>query len=48
MAMVVTMTLGIVLWIFYGFLRHELAIITANLVALVIAVSILMLKLRHG
>jgi MtN3 and saliva related transmembrane protein len=48
LAMVVTMNSGIVLWILYGVLRHELAIITANAVALVIALSILFLKLRNG
>lgn len=44
----ITMSLGIVLWIVFGILKSEIAIILPNAVALVVALTILILKLRHG
>jgi MtN3 and saliva related transmembrane protein len=44
----VAMSLGIVLWIVFGIIKAEIAIIIPNAVALVVAVTILLLKLRHG
>ncbi|MBI1729041.1 SemiSWEET transporter [Candidatus Acetothermia bacterium] len=39
---------GITLWLIYGILVHEMPIIAANGVTLVIALAILILKLKYG
>lgn len=41
-------TLGIALWLGYGLLLQAWPIVLANAVTLVLAGSILVLKLRHG
>jgi len=41
-------TLGIALWLVYGLLIHDLPVILANGVTLVLAVIMLALKLRYG
>jgi len=41
-------TLGIALWLVYGLLIHDLPVILANGVTLVLAVIVLVLKLRYG
>ena len=42
------MVLGIALWLAYGVLRADLPLIVANGITLLLAGSILILKLRHG
>ena len=39
---------GVLLWLIYGLLMHDLPLILANAVTLVLAGAILYLKLRHG
>jgi MtN3 and saliva related transmembrane protein len=39
---------GLVLWVVYGLMLHDLPLITSNAVTLVLAGAILALKLRHG
>jgi MtN3 and saliva related transmembrane protein len=40
-------TVGIALWLIYGLLRHDLPVTLANSVTLVLAVTVLILKLRY-
>ena len=40
-------SLGILLWLVYGVLRHDLPVIIANGVTLVLSVAILALKVRY-
>ncbi len=46
--MFVLMVTGIVLWLAYGFLQHDLPIVAANLASLVLVGAILYFKLRYG
>lgn len=39
---------GVLLWLIYGLLMHDLPLIIANAVTLLLAGAILYLKLRHG
>ena len=39
---------GVLLWLIYGLLMHNLPLILANAVTLLLAGAILILKLRHG
>jgi MtN3 and saliva related transmembrane protein len=41
-------TLGIALWLTYGLLIHDLPVMFANSVTLVLALVVLALKLRYG
>lgn len=41
-------TVGIALWLVYGLLIHDLPVMLANGVTLVLAVIVLVLKLRYG
>lgn len=41
-------TIGISLWLVYGLLSHDLPVTLANGVTLVLALIVLMLKLRYG
>ncbi len=41
-------TLGIALWLVYGLLIHDLPVMLANAVTLVLALVVLVLKLRYG
>jgi MtN3 and saliva related transmembrane protein len=41
-------TLGVMLWLAYGILRHEAPIIVWNAITLAIAAAILGMKLRFG
>lgn len=38
---------GILLWLVYGLLRHDLPVIVANGVTLILSVTILVLKIRY-
>jgi len=44
---VLTFTIGIALWLWYGLLLHSLPIILANAVTLALNLSILGLKIAH-
>ena len=46
--MYVLLTIGVVLWVAYGFLLKEFPIIIANGTSLILTVSILVLKIKHG
>jgi MtN3 and saliva related transmembrane protein len=48
LGMFALMVAGIVLWLVYGLLIGDLPLILANLVTLLLAGTILVLKLRHG
>jgi MtN3 and saliva related transmembrane protein len=39
---------GILLWLIYGLMLRDVALICSNAVTLVLAATILVLKLRHG
>ncbi len=41
-------TLGIFLWLVYGLLINDTPIILANAVTIVLTLSILLLKVKHG
>jgi MtN3 and saliva related transmembrane protein len=46
--MYVIFVAGVLLWLLYGLLTRDLPLIVANAVTLVLAGTILYLKLRHG
>ncbi|MGA9854620.1 MAG: SemiSWEET transporter [Gammaproteobacteria bacterium] len=48
LSMYTLFTLGIALWLVYGFFIHDLPVILANGVTLVLALIVLGLKLRYG
>lgn len=48
LGMYIIFTLGISMWLIYGILKNEPPIILANLVTLVFALMILILKIKHG
>ena len=48
LAMFAVFVLGVSLWLVYGFVRGDLAMIAANAVTLVLAGAILVFKLRYG
>jgi MtN3 and saliva related transmembrane protein len=41
-------TLGIALWLAYGLLIHDVPVMLANSVTLILALIVLILKLRYG
>ncbi len=46
--MYVFLTLGILLWIVYGFMINEMPIIFANGASFILTISVLVLKVKHG
>lgn len=46
--MYILLSMGIFLWFVYGLLLKEVPILLANGISFVLAVMVLMLKLRHG
>jgi MtN3 and saliva related transmembrane protein len=48
LSMYTLFTLGIALWLVYGMLIHDLPVMLANGVTLVLALIVLALKLRYG
>jgi MtN3 and saliva related transmembrane protein len=46
--MYIFLTLGILLWLIYGFMLHEMPIILANGTSLILTTSVLVLKVKHG
>lgn len=47
-SMLIILCIGIVLWLVYGFSVHDVPIIAANIVTLLLASVILLLKVRYG
>ncbi len=45
--MLIVLCLGIILWLAYGFAIHDLPILIANIVTLLLAGVILVLKIRY-
>ena len=39
---------GVLLWLIYGILIHEIVIIASNIIMIILAVSVLILTLRKG
>jgi len=48
LGMFVTFCTGVLLWLIYGLLSRDLPIILSNAVTFVLALAILILKIRHG
>lgn len=46
-SMLITLCLGIVLWLVYGVYVHDMPVILANIVTLLLTSVILMLKIRY-
>jgi MtN3 and saliva related transmembrane protein len=46
--MYVTLSIGLLLWVFYGVYIYSLPIIITNVVTLILAFTVLVLKIRHG
>lgn len=46
--MYVTLSIGLLLWVFYGFSIYSLPIIITNVVTLILAFTVLVLKIRLG
>lgn len=48
LAMTVILTSGLILWVIYGLLRSDYVIVLANAIAALLALTLTVLKLRHG
>ena len=48
LGMFLTFSIGTLLWLIYGLLLHDIPLIAANGITLVLALTILGLKIRHG
>jgi MtN3 and saliva related transmembrane protein len=48
LTMYILFTAGIALWLVYGLLLRDIPIILANIVTLVLALTILGMKMKHG
>jgi MtN3 and saliva related transmembrane protein len=48
LSMFLMMTTGVALWLAYGLFRLDLPLIASNVISLMFALAILLLKLRHG
>lgn len=46
--MYVTLSIGLLLWVFYGVYIYSLPIIITNVVTLILVCTVLVLKIRHG
>ena len=46
--MYIILTTGLFLWLIYGLILKDLPIISANSITLLLAVTVLILKLKHG
>jgi len=46
--MYIILTVGLFLWLTYGLVIKNLPIISANSVSLVLAITVLILKIKHG
>lgn len=48
LGMYIILTIGILLWILYGWLNGDVPLMLANGITFILASSILVMKLRHG
>lgn len=48
LVMYIIFTLGIILWLTYGMLLNDIPIIVANTITLILAITILFLKIKNG
>ena len=48
LGMFLTFPIGTLLWLIYGLLLHDIPLIAANGITLVLALTILGFKIRHG
>ena len=48
LGMFVTFCTGVLLWLIYGLLNQDVPIILSNAVTFVLALAILILKIKHG
>ena len=48
LGMFLVMTTGVLLWLVYGLLIRDLPLVLANGVTLLLSLTILVLKIRHG
>jgi MtN3 and saliva related transmembrane protein len=48
LVMLITFCSGVFLWLIYGVLIHSAPVVAANVVTLVLALAILVLKIRYG
>ncbi len=48
LGMFVTLCLGLIAWIFYGFSINSMPVIAANIVSLILVLIVLALKIKHG
>ncbi len=48
LAMYIILAIGILLWILYGILIHDLPVILANSISFALVSIILILKVKHG
>ncbi len=46
--MFVSLCLGLLMWVFYGFSIHSMPVIVANIVSLVLVFTVLVFKIRFG
>ncbi len=46
--MFVTLCLGLLMWVFYGFSIHSIPVIVANIVSLVLVFIVLTFKIMYG
>jgi MtN3 and saliva related transmembrane protein len=46
--MYITLCLGLLFWIFYGLLIDSAPVILANVVSIILAIAVLLLKIRYG
>lgn len=46
--MYVTLSIGLLLWVFYGVYINSLPVIITNIVTLALSCAVLALKIRHG
>jgi MtN3 and saliva related transmembrane protein len=44
----VSLCLGLLMWVFYGFSIHSLPVIVANIVSLALVFIVLIFKIRYG
>ena len=47
LVMYIILVIGLILWLFYGFLIKDLPLIIANIVTLALAGSVFFLKIKH-
>ncbi len=48
LGMFIAMSSGVALWLCYGVIQHDIAVILANSVTLPLALYIVVMKLKHG